>query len=94
MHDHPKFLVEWLGLSDIVRVRVRARDREWIFQCFFFPLTMPPAICAQSFEPTLAWATPIPDAIIISIWRSQTQNITESLLISKEPSSGMDFLKT
>ena len=44
-------------------------------------ITMPPAICAQSFESTLAWATPIPEAIIIYIiWRSQIQNnIAESL---------------
>ena len=57
-------------------------------------ITMPPAICAQIFKPTLAWATPIPEAIIIYSWRSQIQNITKSLLNSKEPSSGMDSLKT
>ena len=38
---------------------------------------MPPAICGQSLEPTLAWATPIPEAIIIYIWRNQIQNTTE-----------------
>ena len=57
-------------------------------------ITMPPAICAQSFEPTLAWATPTPEPIIIYVWRSQIQNIAESLLNFKEPSSGIDSLKT
>ena len=27
---------KWLGLSIVVRIR--ARDREWIFRSFFFPL--------------------------------------------------------
>ena len=39
------------------------------------------------FQPTLASATSIPEAIIIYIWISQI------LLNSKEPSSEMDFLK-
>ena len=40
MHGLPKLLVvQWFGLSIVVRVRVRARDREWIFHCFFFLLS-------------------------------------------------------
>ena len=30
-------VVYWLELSIVVRVRVRARDRGWISDCFFFP---------------------------------------------------------
>ena len=38
MHGLPKLLViYWLELSTVVRVRVRARNREWISDCFFFP---------------------------------------------------------
>ena len=37
MHGLPKLLVVyWLELSIVVRVTVRARDREKIFDCFFF----------------------------------------------------------
>ena len=36
VHGLPKLLVVyWLELSIVVRVRVRARDREWISDCFF-----------------------------------------------------------
>ena len=37
VHGLPKLLVVyWLELSIVVRVRVRARNREWISDCFFF----------------------------------------------------------
>ena len=37
MHSHLKFLVvQWLGVSITVRVRVRARDGKWIFFVPFF----------------------------------------------------------
>ena len=41
MHGLPKLLVvDWLGLSVAVRVRVRAWNREWIFHRFFFSLVL------------------------------------------------------
>ena len=96
---------EWshhLPLGHQCRVEEKAAvdNSDWLQRVVNFDLvqstdaciTMPSAFrCAQSFEPTLAWATPIPETIIISIWKSQ---IWVSLLNSKESSSGIDSLNT
>ena len=40
VHDRLKLLVvQWLGISVLVRVRVRARDRKWL--SFFSALALP-----------------------------------------------------